>query len=683
MYTTSEDVEKDPSILLHGAKPSYHPIHHALEGKVGAVISDSGYFVISPNMDVLYAPAVELCRTRMWKNRHFGKDDPLYFPQPYAESIGHLAVIPLPSLDVRHEHALAWHVPSKDEFSRLDPSKPYSGLGTLHANIITQLQEWSEPLLQCSREASVSTDHYVREGRNNLGRLLDFLDVPMSCEECFLRLACLQCQSLELLARLNWLEIFYPRLKDRDFPHSLEPQLMGAFVDNQNDADKLFKAGIPIWVVRSVEHLPATRIDKKVDLIDESANNLILIRNTDNCIDASDAEPPHRVIHTGLPNKRECYQVMSRYVEEQYSFCALGTFGAPSSSISSAQPSSSTHTHDRMLVDVCGKGEVESCLKKDKANEAKRKAKHLRNHPYPTHNRKSTADQRTRNKFILLSGPLNPPMLQSWSMANLELAPLTDYIQEIPQTGYYLPEPESLIASSSESIRTRLLLTWLKLRDIFLYRLSSSRSQTRLLKNAKWRSVLELGNGLQIGLSKGRTTKVHQDMLKLLNKYLEDPNHGIQLQLQNVSSSLPKWQNQTLSNSEMPAARAVREILWELSEINFRLELLTLDGHMHQNKNWMDRFKEVRECWHGLVYRPDPNHANRGLGALSLSDRVPYLQAFYNVLCSWPGEKPEELKRSFPQDLGLIEAVELAMTRYYARSFLNVFTQPAILPRYL
>ncbi|EEB91908.1 hypothetical protein MPER_09660 [Moniliophthora perniciosa FA553] len=75
---------------------------------------------------------------------------------------------------------------------------------------------------------------------------------------------------LKLLAALDWVEKYQPRMEGQILPHEgIAPvsQLMGAFVQDYKTASQLMRAGIPIWVVRERRHHRYIRVMEDAPVI--------------------------------------------------------------------------------------------------------------------------------------------------------------------------------------------------------------------------------------------------------------------------------------------------------------------------------------------------------------------------------------------------------------------------------
>ncbi|THU86473.1 hypothetical protein K435DRAFT_868264 [Dendrothele bispora CBS 962.96] len=687
---TSVDVYHKPELLLHSAQPDA-PLT-AFDGRVGAVIADTGYFVTSPNMNLVYSPRFTPCLTRMRRDYHFGTDDPMYFPQPFNMTVGHLAIIPAPSPDSFHNHALAWYRPKPDDFVPHTSNPLGSSLGKLSVVLIARIETTTNRLITSAlgRSENVKNDRYVRDGRTALQRLVEQLQLAATKDESLLLLANIQRQYLELYARLEWLDKYLPRILGQERTHSVESRLMGAFAYLPDDLQRLFHAGIPVWYVREVTHLPATRVDLRVDPIDESANHQLPMRYTDKVLDLADADPPHRVVWSGGWTQGERYAAMARYIRTLYQYPVMSSLIGPTSSPAAASTSSitspsistSTSSSSQVLVDVLGKGPVPPRLKKQTGK---------------THAKASLGKAKTqipRNKFLPLDHPLNPPAVPAWSSALSELSPFHD-VRVPEKLGTYLPLPESLLSSNSEQTQAYLIATWIKLRPLFLWLLSNAGSNPLNLKGHQWRSILDLGHGLQYNKGSGTaTSQKHKEMEKLLRQHLADRRHRVDLTLETIPTADVNWRDEALSQDRLPRPEVAREILWELYEINFRMELMTLDRTLLPQTEWGLRQNELSDCWLGLPFHVNLDNGSSGLGSPSFLQRLPYTRALYYVVQAWPGPKPDEISFPFPvqiTDGSVTEAhferqvamVEDALTRFYVRTFFNTFARAPTIPHCL
>jgi len=294
-----------------------------------------------------------------------------------------------------------------------------------------------------------------------------------------------------------------------------------------------------------------------------------------------------------------------------------------------------------------------------------------------------------RNRFVAVVHESFPACLYLWDEASRRLAELH------PFTGpslleHYLPDP-SLFVDPSNALKPALLLSWLRIRPVILWRLGLP--GPRLFVNKKWRAMLEAADGFRAA------SQNRKEMLDILRSLVrESHSMGIQLDEYKISSAPAYWNGQLVQRNAYGSLdpRIVREIVWELYEAKFRLEMLTIDRHMVPEPEgdgeeaemlkeaWFARELEVHQCWPGLAHCPRiaqpgfSSHSNQPL-------RVRYLKGLFNLVKGWPGEKPIELKRIFPKEddeLGMRE-VEATLANYYVRMFVKVYHRPPTIPHVL
>ena len=136
----------------------------------------------------------------------------------------------------------------------------------------------------------------------------------------------------------------------------------------------------------------------------------------------------------------------------------------------------------------------------------------------------------------------------------------------------------------------------------------------------------------------------------------------------------------------------IREIMWELSELGFRYELLALDCHFvsYADKGLaQDTYETMRRRMIQAVCADRPAiitalpTANIGLAAPDLLQRAPCLEALRQVISRWP-TAPEEIKNA--GDLTKADATTLAemeniLCRYYVQTFWETAGRAATIPR--
>lgn len=250
-----------------------------------------------------------------------------------------------------------------------------------------------------------------------------------------------------------------------------------------------------------------------------------------------------------------------------------------------------------------------------------------------------------------------------------------------------VPHPVVFLNPANE-LKFLMVLMWLRIRPIFLWRLSLP--EAPVFTNKDWRALLEAAHGTT-GPSP-RRTKMLGKLKEVLKQY---HSTGIIIDEDNLASIPATWNSLpvTLDSAGALPSSLVQQVTWELYELQFRLELITLDRYMVpepqgsgdgiqlERQLWLAREAKVSLCWPGVTC--SPRYVEPGFSSLlKQSVRVPYVKAFFELVRAWPGPKPSLLLKPFPTDHGtsLVLEVEDALANYYIRVFVRVFHRPPTIP---
>ena len=144
----------------------------------------------------------------------------------------------------------------------------------------------------------------------------------------------------------------------------------------------------------------------------------------------------------------------------------------------------------------------------------------------------------------------------------------------------------------------------------------------------------------------------------------------------------------------LPSDDVVQQILWELYEVNFLHELLSLDHRACANLDLSDtaqlleRQILISQCFPRSSFRPVtiPSE-NRGLAADNFEECFRFVTALLLVMKSWKGDKPvifgvsSDNLRDFSQRAAM--DMENRIARYYCQQFYNYFGRAAQIPHRL
>lgn len=141
-------------------------------------------------------------------------------------------------------------------------------------------------------------------------------------------------------------------------------------------------------------------------------------------------------------------------------------------------------------------------------------------------------------------------------------------------------------------------------------------------------------------------------LVKLKSLLVDLRTVGIQIDEDNIVSAPALWNgvSVSLNASGQIDPTIVWQVIWELYEIKFRLEMLALDKYMVPEpqgdsdeaemlrEGWYDRESQAHSCWPGLPHLP--KYAEPGLSSLRGVYRVRYVKGLFDLVWAWPGPKP-------------------------------------------
>ena len=292
-----------------------------------------------------------------------------------------------------------------------------------------------------------------------------------------------------------------------------------------------------------------------------------------------------------------------------------------------------------------------------------------------------------RDKFSEIRGPYSPEIPQVWveSLASIDRGRRPTK-QEVVNGGYAFPDPGRILFPPQEK-RERLLRNWLRFRDVLIFRTCMKPCLASSAWSAKqWRVFL--GTTDDYAPKPGTPMAQQRESIQqLLGQCLDF--YG--LALTNQDSLLFTWNGNRYGVGQLSEARLVKEITWELFELNFRFELYALDrtlhriGHASYGVGDNTTFNpSVQLCFPGGLVGPTEvklENANRGLAAADARGREPYFRQLCRVMKEWPGGTHAD---TYLTDRELSDAelagMERWATKFYCQSFFEKFGRAPLLP---
>ena len=270
---------------------------------------------------------------------------------------------------------------------------------------------------------------------------------------------------------------------------------------------------------------------------------------------------------------------------------------------------------------------------------------------------------------------LLPPSTPQWQRAlkNVDRTRPAPHVKDC--WGYWLPDV-SFMASTDNFERTaRACLAWLRLRESWLLLLTDRPiPPSRVPTMREWKTYLNLG-----------VPSPTEDAKAAKAREIFESRHG-NMPLRAADGDMQWFGRPFAPTSE----QQVREIIWELSQAAFRVELLQLDlilvpPPLTPQSTDDERDASIRRVFgdRPAIVSSLPGQAD-GLTAPSTVDRAASLDALRQLLRRWPGV-PTTIRDSPPlhsqTPASDLLRVEGAMCSYYVQTFWERAGRAAAIPR--
>lgn len=310
-------------------------------------------------------------------------------------------------------------------------------------------------------------------------------------------------------------------------------------------------------------------------------------------------------------------------------------------------------------------------------------------------------------------GPVAPVANGVWSNALrgvvVDRARVKDHPDSTLLRGYALPDPHAFM-----NTKTRLdtyIVSWLMIRPLWL---NLATNRTGVEGNCSpypepqdWKNFLtDLHGNMGLGLTPSNSKKSSApDGVQERDKRRKYEHNNTRLNKFNVDASNFTTPSDIFWRGEILLTQAqvkmnytiddtiAKQVIWELINHNFALELLALDRVLFNKLSESDREERdanVAACFpNSVLVGLDFPMVDEGLGALRWQDRVEYVEAFRLLLSTWEGDAAHELGRLGPLVDPLsqrrVEGVESRAYVLYCQTFFDWFgrapTVPCRLPR--
>ncbi|KAK0494258.1 hypothetical protein EDD18DRAFT_1077582 [Armillaria luteobubalina] len=470
-----------------------------------------------------------------------------------------------------------------------------------------------------------------------LHNFLEHLEhLPMSLEKVQLNVQETQRVLLYLQALLDYMLVYKPRfhsISDSTVVQMADSGVTGAFTTNMQIAQDFFRAGIPVWIIHTVDQLSIICIDN----VEHFRLPSFFLSLEQHCAKFQPVFKGHGVM-------AEKYYAFDRFTHSHICFPNVfawtdvsGQLAPPLNLPSAPVASSSSSRKDR------------------------------NDHPV-TH-------------------PFLPPVIAVWAcgLSNL-VFDKTCCIgsASIKPHGYALPPPANLTIAKNLLKIEAMFKFWLRIRLPMLAHLSLPLYSPSVLDQNSWKMFLSLDYLAKANEQENPTTKaaVHRAKMK---EILAGCFNEIEVELGSGEGTSVSWRGKAY---ETLIVTDHQEIVWEMSEIAFHLELATLDRMAWEagpNHN-ISHETAISSCFAGPISMADIGSVNMGLAYPSWYDCAPYLCSLRQLMQTWMGLKPDIIAKdrmSWLWTEAEILELEKALADYYVDTFFLHFGCPPTLPRYL
>ncbi|KAJ7706563.1 hypothetical protein B0H14DRAFT_3526013 [Mycena olivaceomarginata] len=589
------------------------------DGRVGATIAFRGesYF-ITTNCDYIPAPTVTT-QVFIRDDMRYGVDDFTLWPQPFSPKFPHLAVVP--KRELRPDLALLWWQPQPTDF--IFGASITRGLGRLRNQTLSLLIGHFNSIVGRYKEYAKSLpdgrapglfDEVVQAIVLGLERLQT---LPTTFDKMRFSLACVQKNILELVALLDYMEIYQPRMKK----YGVRSQPVG---------EKLDVAGLPFWFLR-----PFHTFDNE--------NILAVVPVTAPPADlTAPPAPEHLPVYSGtsVDAKIKLGQVPLLLQHPHHPLLSLRNLTQAAvaealRAINHHRNSGSGSTSRAPGSVTRGRGGAGSTS--------------------------SAPVNSGRDKFKPLVADEMPGYIATWSDALARVNRHAPVNAASEDRFYVFPEPALLASAQSQDRRNMMVYHWMLLRDVIMYRITE-RVGSVCLSSQEWRDMLE-GRIIRAENRRNRRTSHSRLLADIVERLISDSGFD--------PTAFPPASN-TIPHYDI---HVVKQIIWEVAEVNFRFELLSLDRRASRKR----RDGLVLMCVAGgQVFNVPLLMAKRGLAAPEVAERHRYHLRLARLMMDWrvASARPLAIEVALVRDRAnwvwtedQMHELGTAVASYYTQSF--------------
>lgn len=228
--------------------------------------SDCGkWYIKALNVDFIKQPVLGTLEIAVRTDGRFGVADPLLWPQTYCPEKPHLAMIPCRP-GTGHPADLLWNSLELNDFVRVDDNPQATHYGRVRDTVMAQMLDVDLVLSRC-------VDPFRKTAEPALLAQLDRLEYAWKAALELVRMPFTYRDSVQMWSHLHrtwadcWAFVNYHQALAQSLsrslpdaaalkPHSgLGNGVMGVFVSDPSVAQRMYLAGIPVWLLQTSSNL--------------------------------------------------------------------------------------------------------------------------------------------------------------------------------------------------------------------------------------------------------------------------------------------------------------------------------------------------------------------------------------------------------------------------------------------
>ncbi|KAJ3834206.1 hypothetical protein F5878DRAFT_495698, partial [Lentinula raphanica] len=190
--------------------------------------------------------------------------------------------------------------------------------------------------------------------------------------------------------------------------------------------------------------------------------------------------------------------------------------------------------------------------------------------------------------------------VSAWSQALALHSTFNQSLRRSEESGYYLPPPRLLDGPENTSTRAFYYRAWLKIRPVILKNLSQ---KPKCLSAKRWRCLLDVvgGHSSEQNPGKAKNDVYRVEMRSLLNTLVAQ-NSPDSFSLDDLEPRIEEFHGKCVDcRNEPPPREIASQIIWELTELSFRQDLVVLDRRLDTSGlSLTQRNALLDACWSGL-----------------------------------------------------------------------------------